>query len=78
LPEGERPETAAGEEVTLGESPEIVGPNIGSWSLIYLSRRDGASLNGLPQDLGLEGFDFVVVCRHLGSLARIWPPCAPA
>jgi hypothetical protein len=30
LPEREGPEAAAGEEVALGESSQVVGPNIGN------------------------------------------------
>lgn len=55
------PSSEAGEEMVLGESPEIVGSDILNIPLVYLSGGDVPVSDEIPQPVGGEGFVLVVV-----------------
>jgi hypothetical protein len=64
LSEGVAPDPDPGEEVALGVSPEVVGPNKSNVSLIYVAWRDVARGDEVPQPLRGVWVDLVVVGGH--------------
>jgi hypothetical protein len=58
---GVAPAADSGEEVTLGESSEVVGLDGSNVSFIDFTIRNLSRTNQPPQPCGSEGIDFIVV-----------------
>jgi len=67
VPEGERPESAAGEEVALGVSQKLVWFDIFDAPLVDHPIRNSPGLDRFADDLGFERVGLVVPGRHLGT-----------
>jgi hypothetical protein len=64
LSQGETPEPATPEEVTLGESHKVGWLDFDNASLINFPWRNRACFDCFPQHLGFEWIELVVISRH--------------
>jgi hypothetical protein len=67
--QGVAPHSDSGEEMTLGISHKVICPDIGNRAFIDIPRRDQIFGDEIPQPLGSEGVELVVIRSH--SLPRL-------
>ena len=71
-PEGMGPDANTGEEMALGESPQVVRSDIFNTPFINNTRRDMPRLNEVAQPLRRRGVYFIIVgCHSIASSLEI-------